>query len=344
VHEFPCRVNPEAEGSITTGEDGKFVLSVRKSGVFYLYTAHEGFALWEKGPIPIDHRTGLEGITVNLVKGGALLGRVWMPPGRDPAGVIVALSRGDPFPESQRTHTDGTFRFENLTPGRWQVERREKEITGIQYMSTKDEDLEPPTIPWVCYVEEGKTTRHDLDLTGGTKCLLKGRLTLDGVAPAGWEAQLLTADSARRKVLQECPLDLEGGFILTTQTPGAYCLLLTSMESGSSKLSLVDRLELTDGETVWNADLATGWLELRSSIPVDKRTTKIWHRWKGPDHLEASTEIHLEPALESIRFRVPAGSGRIIRLEKAASKERIMEDVLAEVEVSAGESVTIQLD
>ena len=93
---------------------------------------------------------------------GEIEGRVVFSDGRDAAGVIVGLHRGDNGPRTQRAGPDGRFRFEGLTPGPYEVLQMEQEIDP--YTTTASSGGPAYEVEWSCEVFEGRTTRFDLEL------------------------------------------------------------------------------------------------------------------------------------------------------------------------------------
>jgi RNA polymerase sigma factor (sigma-70 family) len=271
---FPARYVPAfqhgSEPSASSDSEGRFLLTLRKSGRFYLYIEDGGRAPGEFGPFEFDHRAGLRGVEIRLPAGGAIEGRVLMPPGRNPEGVIVGANRGDLRPRTQRVGLDGRFRFEGLAPGRWQVERRERELAegaGGWSMTTVDREVE---FGWSCEVREGATTKFDLDLSEERRCTLRGKLVIDGQPAKAWIAQLQVPGKASlANRLPGSALDAQGEFAVSTDKPGTYELVLQSPPEQGEESSLGQRVELTSGDKQWSATLHTGQISGTSPPGTD---------------------------------------------------------------------------
>ncbi|MCZ6598622.1 MAG: sigma-70 family RNA polymerase sigma factor, partial [Planctomycetota bacterium] len=161
---FRCVVNPYDALATETDEDGRFHLYPRQSGEYLIRVERRGYATGELGPLAIETSRSLEGLEVMLGGGGAIEGWVLVAAGEDPAGVIVGLNHGDGEARTFRTGPDGSYRFEELAPGLWELTQREAELTPGTSRSSigPNSDGQPPT--WSCEVFEGQTTFFDLDL------------------------------------------------------------------------------------------------------------------------------------------------------------------------------------
>jgi len=339
---FACRVNPGPTGATMTDEQGNFHLDLRESGTFFLRVQADGFAAAEAGPLEIDHRSGLDGVRVELDQGGSLEGRIWTADGKSPAGVVVAISRGDGFPRSVRANADGVYRFDRLTPGRYQVERRDEEITSHSHSVRSAR--KPAVLEWVCVVESGKTTYHDLDLGGGVECTLEGRLSLNGAVPAGWKACLVPEQDGNVAGHGVC-LDGNGAFRLTSQKPGVRRLCLTGRFQDGPEIELSDKIALHPGANEWRQDIALGRLVIEGAIPAPNYFDFYGYKWDGPDDFEIVVILRMPKDGEPFACFAPVGKGSIVRVRKERdSKEEFLEEVVAGIEVKADEVTRVKLE
>lgn len=151
-----------------TDEDGRFVLMPRETGTFVVRAELDGWAPGESAALRLGVDEGAEDVDVDLGTGGTLVVTVVAPPGLDPGGVIVAVSRGDGHPRTARSGPDGRAVFEHLMPGRWNVlqvsEELSPEVTQ-SWSETVRPGETPPRPEWLVEVHEGRTTGHLLTLT-----------------------------------------------------------------------------------------------------------------------------------------------------------------------------------
>ncbi len=248
---------------------------------------------------------------------------------------------------TRRAGADGTFRFEHLTPGRWDVVKRDEEIGRYGEAASFEGGFfaKRPTLPWVCIVEEGKTTRYDLDLTRGAGCFLKGKLTLDGKPPAPWSATIVE-DKNQQIFSSDSPpvtLDFEGGFTLFAETPGRYFLFLSGTPKEGRYLRIRDEVTLAKGENPWSLDLTLGEVILENPARLHEEGSLLLYLWKGMGDLEAVVQIKTDGSVETQALTVPAGKGWIIRARPDFYlPEGFMKDAVQEVDVLAGGAVIVK--
>ena len=339
--DFACRVNPNPVVVTRTDEEGNFHLDLRESGTFFLRAQTDGFAPAEIGPLEVDYRAGAGSVNFTLDQGGSLEGRVFMPKGKSPAGIVVAVSRGDSFPRSVRVGQDGVYRFDRLTPGRYQVEQRDEEIMGSSYSIRRGRKT--ADIPWMCVVEAGKTTSHDLDLGGGMACTVKGRLLLNASVPAGWKA-FLAPDRDERIESPGVDLDLNGDFRLEGRGTGTHRLCLLGRYKDGPEIEIRERIELHPGENEWTRNITLARLRIDGAVPPPHDWAFYGYKWNGPGGLEIVVSLRVPREGEPFLCFVPTGGGSIVRVRKPRnSKEKFPEEVLREVEVAAGETTTVDL-
>jgi hypothetical protein len=152
---------PKRESEVTTNNEGTFELPCNDEDPLWIRAELAGFAGAEMGPVA---PSGSSALSFDLVRGGAIEGVVILPGGAEAEGTIVAISRCDGFPRTQRAGSGGRFRFEGLAPGPWQVLQRDEEINMPPSGRTSIRDRATP-IEWSCEVRDGRTTRFDLDLS-----------------------------------------------------------------------------------------------------------------------------------------------------------------------------------
>lgn len=323
------RINAAASGS--TDSDGRFTLTLRQAGRFYLRADSEGLAPAEIGPLDLDPAIGAQELELALGAGGAIEGRVLMPPGESPANVIVGISRADGKAVTARSDSAGRFRFERLTPGEWFVTRSREEISPNRTSSSWGGEA-PEKLPFNCAVREGKVTRFDLDLTALRKLTIEGRLQLGGKPAAGWRVLLQGQDM--QEVSEREPLDSGGRFAITTDSPGEYWMrFLPPGEPGGP--TLATQVVLESERDTWERDVPVGsisgslasWLHEEGSVGVEWDGEGMHYRG-GIEH-DASGRFRLDPA--------PAGELRFQHW-KGESQQ-----LLKMVTLTAGASLAVDL-
>jgi protocatechuate 3,4-dioxygenase beta subunit len=347
-HGFLCRSKQVRQVEALSDGQGRFDLALQTTGVFYLRAEMEGFAPAEIGPIGIDHTSGMDGLEITITEGGAIEGRVIMPPGRNPAGIIIGLSRADGFGITRRVGPEGSYRFESLTPGPWNLKQCDREIDADgRSTSFRGGFLSrAPKMPWVCVVEEGKTTRYDLDLSDSKGFLLKGRLLLDGNPPKAWNAEIQAVKGMLFRATAIKPpnsLDFEGGFLLQADEPGVHHVCFTGSPGQGPALSIVDQVTLEAGENPWNLDLALGRVTIKNIPEPQGPGAQILYKWQGSGRLASYTLITPEAGRDALTLTVPAGRGWIMQVGVSLSgMGEMKEEPLRQVDLPAGGAVTVE--
>jgi RNA polymerase sigma-70 factor (ECF subfamily) len=327
---FALRYDPDVRDRASTDAEGAFFLTPRERGEYVVRAQHGDFAPCESEPLEIDPARGLEGVELELGASGAIEGRVRVPPGPDAAGTIVGASNGDGRILTQRVGSDGEFRFERLAPGGWQVRQMESETWGTS--STWD-GSPPPPIEWDCEVEDGRTTRFDLDLTGAEHALVEGRLLFDGKPSEGWTAMLSEGSSWSGDQSARGGVDPAGSFALESR-PGPHYVFLSTTGGTLGDRAVGLAVELVSGTNPVQIDLATG--ELMVENATAERLVFVTGDRQG---LVSVIAIVPDASGRCELGMVPVGAGRIAQMADEADFDSW--PTLARVEVKRGEQATV---
>ena len=161
--------------------------------------------------------------TLELREGGAIAGRVRVPPGPDASGRIVGISRGDAHARTQRTGADGSFRFEHLTPGPWQVRLVDAEIYPNEWQHQHVDGIQPARRSASTAASRRAARRRTTSSSAeATSARLAGVLRIDGETPGAWQAALSTGPLFGGSPEAECAVDVEGRFELVAPATGSY--------------------------------------------------------------------------------------------------------------------------
>lgn len=339
---FVVHVDPTWLDEDTSDDEGRFLLTPRRSDTYFVRVERQGFAPGEIGPLALDPQRAHDELAVELGQGGAIEGRVILPGGPDATGRIVGISRGDAHAVTQRTGADGSFRFERLTPGPWQVRLVDEEIHPSRSHSSSTTARMRPEIDWDCDVEEGRTTRFDIDLGERGAVRLTGLLRIDGRDPGAWKASLHKDGIFFGASHADAEIALTGEFELSTTRPGPYLLVLQGTYGERGMQFLVARVELAKGENPWQLDLATGALEVANVPPPEDDDPSIAHLWSRGDELLCLTALFPDEQGRCLLPRLPLGPSRIVDVAPADPEPRDW-PLLAECEVVAGGTAQVEL-
>lgn len=309
---YRLRIHPDARDETRTDAEGRFVLTPRAAGRYFVRAEPATGAPAECGPLEVDDGLGGAPLELHLGAGGALEGRVLLAGGVDPEGAIVGITRGDGGERTQRVASDGRFRFEALLPGDWRVELRDQEIFGPpqSISSTQGPGVEPFEFEKNCTVYEGETTFVDVSDAAAGSFPFEGRLSIDERPAVGWAARLGPAGRIDFESGGWTPLDSEGRFALRAPGAGEYCLTLRLQGDARQEQFLFDDVVLEGGDAPWERELHTGKLRVEGIGPWQgDGPPRAVHVWKGPGQL-VSVVVAIGSSPE-VALYVPSGPSEL---------------------------------
>jgi RNA polymerase sigma factor (sigma-70 family) len=311
---FAVTLEPAEQDSARSDELGAFLLTPRQRGTYFVRAEHPDYAPTELGPLELDPTLPSAELLLALGAGGAIEGRVITPPGPDGRGRVVGVSRGDGHARTQRAGPGGSFRFERLTPGPWQVRLLDAEIHPERSHTSSTTARSRPELVFDCEVQEGRTTRFDLDLAGRDAVRLVGELRLDGRDPGAWRVALTNGFLFGGAELAETGLDGDGRFELVAPAAGSYRLVLMGAWEERALQALVAPVTLRAGSNPWGFDLPTGRLTVENLPPNAGGDPECLHLWEGPGGVLCLTALVPDGDGNCLLPRVPVGPGRLVAL------------------------------
>jgi hypothetical protein len=162
VNGFPA-LHQRTSSYTRTDSEGAFALMPREQGEFVVRAEVAGWCPTESRPI--RYSEALETVEIHMGRGGTLIVQVVASATEEGAGVIVAANRGDGHARTQRADSEGRVVFEGLTPGRYEVQRTDVEITPFSSTSASFAGVDEPfELDWKVEVREGRTANYSLVL------------------------------------------------------------------------------------------------------------------------------------------------------------------------------------
>ncbi len=338
---FPVRFEPRPQETVTTDAEGSFAITLREAGTWTLLASTERRVLAELGPLDLDPGVGAAGLVLQASAFGAIAGEVRSSEGQAVTGSIVAVSRGDGHPRSQRVGPDGLFRFGELVPGPWQVALVDAE-TGISGTHVQTSSSPPREIEWSSDVRPGTTTRHDLWIDGEAPLELTGTLAVDGQPAVGWTATLFPMELDVSEPPPSSSLDAEGRFSLSVPSAGRRRLIMSPSGAEAGELRLLDVVDVEPGTEPWRLELWTGALAGHLS-PEHRGREKLVGLWDGGGALSAMIAIVSDEDGAFRATRVPSGLVRIVPMVREVLFDPDSVESLAEVEVVPGGEARVDL-
>jgi hypothetical protein len=202
---------------------------------------------------------------------------------------------------------DGSFRFENLHSGPWQVRVFEPGRRFYPGGRMRTERVPEPDVQVVA----GSIAEYEHRSQRIDRARLRGRLAIDGAAPGPLLVVVATSTPQAAFTTTRSALDPDGCFEVELQ-PGLKTGLTILGRYRGTQLSIITSLEIAPGENDWSFEFATARLEghvdptgLSASRP--SRPTYIAERGAVTVRVtvEPDEHGHYGP------YVVPAGRGRL---------------------------------
>lgn len=283
--------------------DGRFTLSIPNAGWHALRVEAEGYPLTLFGPWELDPARPSPELELALERGGALEGRVLLPPGESPLGRFVGVSNGWSFAHTTAVDAEGRYRFANLAPGACQVRPVEPPVAALQGLEPAWEEgaiaIEPDVV-----VPSGGTARFDLDCTTSRGWAVSGRFRFEGVELAAWWATLGIPASDGEIPVAQSPLATDGSFRLVTWKPGRYVLAI-----GCEQSTFRRPIELLSSETRVDLAYSAAWVEIPPGEPSDREKLTVVQI--GQELPEGGEFLAWSWACNESRWRVAVPAGRV---------------------------------
>jgi RNA polymerase sigma-70 factor (ECF subfamily) len=326
---------PVAEG--VTDKEGRFAVTLRESGSFFVRASAPGAGTDELEDVSIDHTEGAEGIELELSAGGSIEGRLLVPVGESAAGWIVGVSRGDPYPQTVALQPDGRYRFDGLLPGEWLVER----VTNHVQTTTISSSRTPVIWSGNCVVKKGETTTFDLDYRDDDRVVLKGRIQVPERSEFRWEAKLSESDgwSFDGDRVDGAIVAEDGTFEMVAPKTGEYLLTLTGGEIENGGILLARRLDLQSDTHEWSETIHLGTVE--GTITLNPMPPMVI--WIVEDGTSLTATRILAEGDGFFSTEVPAGHGKARYATPELMEALPIEwPVLGSAEVAAGGEATFE--
>ncbi|MFT4513009.1 MAG: hypothetical protein ACI91B_001710, partial [Planctomycetota bacterium] len=193
---FPVWLDPQGMDRSETDADGVFELTARGKQSFFVRAAANGFAATITDELAgEDFARGGKPLRLELNQGGSIQGYVLRADGRSTGGTIVVANRGDGFAVTTRVSAEGSYEFEQLTPGEYQVQRTGSDLSPGESSSQSSfgraiQQLSEPN----CTIVVGEVTRCDLGARYIYDAKLIAHIDIPGWLIAGQRVAIEFAD------------------------------------------------------------------------------------------------------------------------------------------------------
>jgi RNA polymerase sigma-70 factor (ECF subfamily) len=271
LYGFPARLDGQDLQGTTTDDEGRFELAIPFRTTCALYAEKEGFAASERSPLTLDPARE-ERIDLELGPGGAVEGRVLVPAGESPAGILVRLCRGDMRTHEAVTDEEGRYRLEHLTPGPFMVlaeRKRAGRAFGFAAAAIEPVEREDFEFPWALEVRAGETTRYDVDLAAQERASIAGTLRIDAKPPGAATLRLVKPEEVpwpRRFNAEQQALEADGSFAVEERRRENLVLVFEIGAGSLAGTTIARTLELERGVNRVEVELASA--SLRGTLPA----------------------------------------------------------------------------
>lgn len=238
-------------GSSVSGADGSFVITEVEEGDYRLRASKDGYAPYRSEEVVHVASGPVDGLSIRLVPGGSIRGRVLSVPERLLPALAISASGADGMPASTSVDGEGGFVLPHLVPGEWTVTARD---------TARGRMVEAGVL-----LEEGQSEAH-VELDFGTGVTVFGWVRVDGRPEPAASLELEALDASGRA---SAYTSFDGRFEASGLSPGRYRV---SVQVHSS--SLFERHEIeayTDTEHDFDletANLSGRVLDAGSSQPL----------------------------------------------------------------------------
>jgi RNA polymerase sigma-70 factor (ECF subfamily) len=314
------------------GSNSRRLAQVDPRQPWFVHAATEGHATVTCGPHVFDPAREVS-LDMQLPPSGSIDGRLILNGGESAHGWTVHASDG----LAEVVHTvvgeDGTFRFERLHAGPWQVRVFEP---GERFSARAETRTERMPIADV-QVVAGETVEYEHRAEAYESAWLTGRLTIDRASPGDF---VVTNHSLTRRGTRRAAVDPDGRFEIEVFPGQESALWITGTHRGAP-VAVVADIEVAPGDNELSFDFETARLEVRvdpTGIPASPGLRAVYVAERGPVTVrvtfEPSEPGHYGP------FFVPAGRGR---LDAPTDDYRATASVWAELDLAPGELRVLDL-
>lgn len=292
-----------------TSQDGSIVFPNAPEKMFLIQAQHPDFAT----QTVTRTRQERSAVSILLTKGGSISGRV-LEGGRPASQTFTLLLLGDRRDASTHmlrtvTGRDGSFQFQNLPPGDYQIARGERLFPqsnpALGAVSTWIDTLLQDRTP--CKVVDGETSTVVIDLLYPARPAVRGRVTMQGVALSSASVTLRRPDGNT----DEQTTNRDGIYHFGPFDPGTYSLVLRLPDAASGTLA-IKSIEVVKGAPFfddWNIEAGSisGSVHIASGAPAASATLVV--RRKNPADASDSFEIRFSAMADgSFEYKsIPAG-------------------------------------
>jgi RNA polymerase sigma-70 factor (ECF subfamily) len=333
--ESDVRVDAVMGGLDGRGSASRRLATIDPRQPWFVHAALDGYATITSGP-HVFHPTHDAALDLQLPVGGAIAGMLVLDGVGSTLGFTARASDGLAEVAHAEVAEDGTFRFERLHAGPWQVRVFEPGRRFYAGGNMRTERVPEPDV----HVVAAETVQYEHRVRALESARLRGQLTIDGAPPGALVVTVSMSTPEAAISTRRAALDPDGRFEVTLP-PGQKTALWITGSCRGTMLSLNAKVEIGPGDNHWAFDFETARLEVRvdpTGLPTAPRQSAAYVVERGTVRVrfdfEPSEPGHYGP------FVVPAGRGR---LDAPTSSYGAPVPVWAELDLAPGELRVLDL-
>jgi hypothetical protein len=214
-----------------------------------------------------------------------------MPPGRSPDRVELRLESGEEWGHNQQVGADGTFLFEHVKAGTWELHRvREGKLWTMESAAGDDPaksassgKLPYPSMEVV--ITSGRTTHADFDLRVAIPCVLELDVTNNLTPAAGWSV-IASNRYSQQTGPASASVDTQGHARIEVEDPGP-CWLKFKPAWGQPEFVFDAQVTLQRGANSLRQEIPTARLE--GTVEGWRSGSGIWWSLRRTESREGSS-------------------------------------------------------
>jgi hypothetical protein len=166
--------------------------------------------------------------------------------------------------------------------------------------------------PTNCSVDDGRTTKFDLDLRDDQPCVLAAQVSVNGVPATGWTASLRPDTFATTQKIPGGAVDGQGRLRIEVPEAGPRRLVLEPPAQTSDSARFEITLDLHRGENALPVDLSVG--SIRGHCAASPAESVLQFSTESTSGPKFHALVHLDANGRFEMPFVPSGPGRVGRL------------------------------
>jgi len=309
----PCDACPTTK----TAADGSFALDIGQPGAWRVRAESAGDVSALSEPIEVTLRRAYGEVRIDLALRGSIRGHVRTASGSPLSRRGIAVSSGDGDARETQSESDGTYAFDGLAPGGYQVRVVATDVgsgSSTTSSTSGDDDVEP--IAWDCQVVNARTTTHDIVVPDPAQLAVRIMDEDSRYEGAAWE---VTASSRAPGVTRSDLRATRHGdqFLLQLPSAGSWSIVASASQAGAD-LSMGASIDVAPGNGARQFTIRKGSIRgrLRAGTPANGQVSLSGRTTEG-DSVSSTTTASADGT-----FEFPFAIDGTVELEAKGENER----------------------